>query len=114
MTIDPERLTKLTMELRRGVLILTALSSLQQEHYGYSLRKKLATVGLEIDEGTLYPLLRRLEDQGLLTSNWREEQGRKRRFYQISDDGREALQQMTAEWHNLNSAMNLLILKEKQ
>ncbi|WP_438862805.1 PadR family transcriptional regulator [Neptunicella sp.] len=105
MPIDPERLNKLTMELRRGVLILTALSSLKQEHYGYSLRKKLATVGLEIDEGTLYPLLRRLEDQGLLHSHWREEQGRKRRFYQTSPDGLDALQQMTNEWHNLNNAM---------
>ncbi|MBL4681284.1 MAG: PadR family transcriptional regulator [Pseudomonadales bacterium] len=108
MPIEPERLAKLTMELRRGVLILAALSALQQEHYGYSLRKQLASFGLEIDEGTLYPLLRRLENQGLLTSNWREEEGRRRRFYQISEDGQEALAKMNCEWNNLNKAMSIL------
>ena len=105
MTLEPDRLLKLTMELRRGVLVLAVLSSLKKEHYGYSLRKKLANTGLEIDEGTLYPLLRRLEIQGLLVSNWREEEGRKRRFYHISEDGKEALLLMNNEWNHLNNSI---------
>lgn len=109
MPIDNERLNKLTMELRRGVLVLVALASLKQEHYGYSLRKKLEQAGLDIDEGTLYPLLRRLEDQGLLTSNWRVEDGRKRRFYQTSADGLDALTQMQQEWQKLNQSTGMIL-----
>ncbi|MDN4502073.1 helix-turn-helix transcriptional regulator [Alteromonadaceae bacterium BrNp21-10] len=106
MPIDADRLLKLTMELRRGALVLAVLSALQNEHYGYSLRKQLSDLGLDIDEGTLYPLMRRLETQGLLVSHWREEQGRKRRFYQIAEDGKEALLVMTQEWQKLNAALS--------
>ena len=109
MPLELERINKLTMELRRGILILTALASLQQEHYGYSLRKKLIDAGLDIDEGTLYPLLRRLEQQGLLNSQWREENGRKRRFYQTSLEGNTALQHMKQEWKSLNQTLNVLM-----
>lgn len=108
MTVAPERLNKLLMEMRRGVLILAVLRSLDRPHYGYSLRKHLGARGLEIDEGTLYPLLRRLEGQGLLTSEWQQEDGRKRRFYRISADGETALQQMAAEWRKLNGAVEQL------
>ncbi|MDG2276978.1 MAG: helix-turn-helix transcriptional regulator, partial [Pseudomonadales bacterium] len=58
---------KLTSEIRRGSLVLAVLGQLQNEHYGYSLRKSLADHGLAVEEGTLYPLIRRLEKQGLLT-----------------------------------------------
>ena len=74
-------------ELRRGSLILAVLAELRSEKYGYTLRKDLADKGMEIDEGTLYPLLRRLESQGLLTSQWREEDKRNKRFYRLSADG---------------------------
>ena len=77
----------LRLELRRGCLSLAVLSQLRTERYGYTLRKALAGQGLEIDEGTLYPLLRRLESQGLLTSVWREEQKRNKRFYRLSPEG---------------------------
>ena len=69
------------MELRRGSLILAVLTQLRSEQYGYALRKSLAEHGMEIDEGTLYPLLRRLESQGLLVSEWRAEEKRNQRFY---------------------------------
>ena len=77
----------LRLELRRGYLIVAVLAQLREEHYGYALRKALADHGMEIDENTLYPLLRRLESQGLLVSTWREENKRNKRFYRLSDEG---------------------------
>jgi PadR family transcriptional regulator PadR len=74
----------LRLELRRGCLIVAVLAQLREEHYGYTLRKALAEQGLAIEESTLYPLLRRLETQGLLTSEWREEEKRNKRFYRLS------------------------------
>lgn len=108
MALTAERLNKLAMEMRRGMLVLAVLKALGQAHYGYSLRKRLAAIGLEIDEGTLYPLLRRLEGQGLLTSTWQIHDGRKRRFYVIAEDGRAALELMTAEWRKLNHTIDKL------
>jgi len=108
VTLAPERLDKLAMEMRRGVLILAVLRALTSPHYGYSLRKQLAAIGLEIDEGTLYPLLRRLEGQGLLISSWEQEEGRTRRIYRISADGHSALRLMGEEWHKLNGVLQQL------
>src|SRR6202047_1339874 len=88
----------LRLELRRGSLILAVLAQLRQEHYGYTLRKTLADQGIEIEESTLYPLLRRLESQGLLISEWREEDKRNKRFYVLSHQGKQILQQLLAEW----------------
>jgi len=100
--LEVEQLDKLKQELRRGILVLAVLMQLRQEHYGYSLRKSLSENGLDIDEGTLYPLVRRLEKQGLLVSEWREESKRKKRFYWLSDDGVTALHEMQNEWQALN------------
>ena len=83
-TLQNELFNSLRMELRRGCLILAVLAQLRVEHYGYTLRKALANDGLAIEESTLYPLLRRLETQGLLTSEWREEDKRNKRFYKLS------------------------------
>ena len=77
----------LRLELRRGSLILAVLASLRREQYGYSLRVALGEAGVEMEESTLYPLLRRLESQGLLDSEWREEERRKKRFYRLSPRG---------------------------
>ena len=74
--MNSEVLENLRLELRRGCLILAVLAELRTERYGYTLRKALSEQGMEIDEGTLYPLLRRLESQGLLISEWREEDKR--------------------------------------
>jgi PadR family transcriptional regulator PadR len=96
----------LRMELRRGCLTLAVLAQLRQERYGYTLRKTLIENGLPIDESTLYPLLRRLENQGLLVSQWREENKRKKRFYRLSPEGEHLLQRLLAEWQAINAALN--------
>ncbi len=95
----------LSLELRRGALVLAVLTQLHGEEYGYSLKKILAERGLEIDEGTLYPLLRRLEAQGLLRSRWRVEDGRPRRYYRISPQGEAVQRELAAEWHALAAAI---------
>ena len=96
----------LRLELRRGCLTLAVLAQLRQELYGYTLRKALAERGLVIDENTLYPLLRRLESQGLLASEWREEDKRNKRFYRLSSDGRQTLKQLLGEWKSIDSSLN--------
>ena len=98
-------LENLRMELRRGTLILAVLSDLRSEQYGYTLRKALTESGVEIDEGTLYPLLRRLESQGLLVSEWREEDKRNKRFYKISRDGKTVLKLLQAEWQSIGLSL---------
>jgi PadR family transcriptional regulator PadR len=99
-----EIVEKLRLELRRGALPLAVLAQLRTEHYGYSLRKELSAKGLEIDEGTMYPLVRRLEKQGLLASEWRVDGGRKKRYYLLSALGREVLELLTVEWRLLNES----------
>lgn len=107
--MNDEHSKKMKFELRRGVLVLAVLAELREEHYGYSLRKNLAAKGLEIDEGTLYPLVRRLEKQGLLVSEWREESNRKKRFYKLSKVGRSTLNQMSEDWQQVESALNIIL-----
>ena len=99
------QLESLRLELRRGCLVMAVLAQLRTEHYGYTLRKDLADRGLEIDEGTLYPLLRRLESQGLLVSEWREEDRRNKRFYRLSAAGKSVLKELLAEWRGINAAV---------
>ena len=107
--MSSEQLEKLRQELRRGVLVLAVLGSLKQPHYGYSLRKQMQEAGIDIDEGTLYPLVRRLADQGLLDSEWQQGDGRERRYYQLSAMGTELLANLSSEWKMLNSNIaNLL------
>jgi DNA-binding PadR family transcriptional regulator len=96
-----ESFENVILELRRGVIVLAVLSRLDQEQYGYSLIKNLTDNGLEIDQGTLYPLLRRLESQGLLQSNWRVESDRPRRYYVLSDEGRTLLPRLKEEWNSI-------------
>src|ERR1700689_41764 len=95
----------LRLELRRGGLVLAVLAQLRAEHYGYTLRKALADDGLEIEESTLYPLLRRLETQGLLVSEWREEDKRNKRFYRPSPDGKLILKQLLIEWKSIHASL---------
>ena len=99
----------LRLELRRGCLTLAVLGQLRQEHYGYTLRKALAERGLAIDESTLYPLLRRLEAQGLLASQWREEDKRNKRFYRLSPEGERMFSLLLGEWQALNTAVNNIL-----
>ena len=100
---------KMRLELRRGVLVLAVLASLKQPLYGYSLRKQLQDAGIEIDEGTLYPLVRRLAEQGLLDSEWQQAEGRERRYYQLSAQGQQLLRQLSDEWLQLNGALGNLL-----
>ena len=104
-----EIVEKLRLELRRGALPLAVLAQLREEHYGYSLRKHLNSKNLEIDEGTLYPLIRRLEKQGLLVSEWRFDDKRKKRYYQISNLGDEVLAILTNEWRSLNASIDRIL-----
>jgi PadR family transcriptional regulator PadR len=99
----------LRLELRRGCLTLAVLTQLRTERYGYTLRKALAEDGLEIDEGTLYPLLRRLETQGLLVSQWREEDKRNKRFYRLSPQGAQTLSQLLAEWQRISESLSKIL-----
>ena len=103
----------LRLELRRGCLVLAVLAQLRAEHYGYTLRKALADDGLEIEESTLYPLLRRLETQGLLVSEWREEDKRNKRFYRLSKDGKVILQQLLEEWRGMGESLDRILREVK-
>jgi DNA-binding PadR family transcriptional regulator len=105
---DPN-LEKLVLELRRGVITLAVLSQLDEEQYGYSLIQLLAEKGLQVEQGTLYPLLRRLESQGLLESVWNVEGSRPRRYYRISPQGKDLLPNLKAEWEALVQAMERML-----
>ena len=99
----------LNLELRRGVVVVAVLSQLVSEQYGYSLKRCLADRGMEIDEGTLYPQMRRLESQGLLVSDWRVENGRPRRYYRLSQEGLAVLNQLSSSWSELVRVMEDLL-----
>ncbi|MEI9971524.1 MAG: helix-turn-helix transcriptional regulator [Ignavibacteriota bacterium] len=106
---NSELFENLRLELRRGCLVVAVLVQLRTELYGYAIRKALTDQGLAIDENTLYPLLRRLETQGLLVSHWREEEKRNKRFYRLSPVGEEVLENLLAEWRQMNSALERII-----
>lgn len=104
--MNAELFENLRLELRRGCLVVAVLAALRTEQYGYTLRKLLGDHGLAVDEGTLYPLLRRLEGQGLLVSEWREEGKRNKRFYRLADAGTEILTQLLPEWRALDASLH--------
>ena len=104
-----ELFENMRMELRRGSLVLAVLAELRKEQYGYTLRKALENQGMAIEESTLYPLLRRLETQGLLTSEWREHEKRKKRFYLLSPDGKAMLKLLLAEWRTINKSLDEIV-----
>lgn len=107
--MDSEIFENLRLELRRGSLILAVLGQLRTEHYGYILRKRLDNLGLTIDENTLYPLLRRLETQGLLTSSWREEDKRRKRFYRLSPEGEAVFARLREEHQAMSAALDRIL-----
>jgi PadR family transcriptional regulator PadR len=109
-----ELFDNLRLELRRGCLAVAVLAQLRTELYGYALRKSLSDRGLAIDENTLYPLLRRLESQGLLVSQWREEEKRNKRFYRLSSTGEDVLSQLLDEWRRMNSALDRIAAPANQ
>ncbi|HSK87384.1 MAG TPA: PadR family transcriptional regulator [Anaerolineales bacterium] len=107
---NDELVQNMLLELRRGVLSIAVLSQLSKEEYGYSLLKALSDLGLEIDQSTLYPLLRRLESQGLLQSDWRiMDEARPRRYYVISPQGRAVLNKLKREWSTMAETMKKML-----
>jgi PadR family transcriptional regulator, regulatory protein PadR len=105
-----ELVQNMILELRRGAIVLAVLSQLDEEQYGYSLLKRLSDAGLEVDQGTLYPLLRRLESQGLLQSDWRiADEARPRRYYVLSMQGRLLLEPLKGEWYSLAEVINRML-----
>ncbi|WP_306601267.1 PadR family transcriptional regulator [Geothrix sp. 21YS21S-2] len=107
--MNPDVFENLRLELRRGSLVLAVLAELRSERYGYTLRKSLADHGLELDESTLYPLLRRLETQGLLLSEWREEEKRNKRFYRLSPEGAATLALLIEEWRGIGLSLEQIL-----
>lgn len=89
------------------------MTQLDRKQYGYSLSQSLAEQGVEIDQSTLYPLLRRLEKQGLLESEWSVEGSRPRRYYVLSEMGQETLKRLTQEWYALRDALDRLLEKDE-
>jgi DNA-binding PadR family transcriptional regulator len=109
---DTDAFDKLELELRRGVVVLATLSQLRAPRYGYELRQALADQGMPIEEGTLYPLLRRLEAQGLLKSEWKTDSGSPRRYYSLNADGRKLLKKLIESWQGMNDAMGRLLKED--
>jgi len=95
--------------LRRGALPLAVLCMLQENKYGYALIGELTAAGVEMDQGTLYPMLRRLESQGLLQSSWVVEGTRPRRYYVLSAQGREVLNSLAGVWQDMNRVVQTLL-----
>lgn len=105
MTEFDEQINNLRLELRRGVVVLAVLSQMKTDRYGYSLIQQLGEKGLDVEEGTLYPLLRRLEKQGLLESQWEVGESRPRKYYRISPAGRDLLAALKADWYETVKVM---------
>jgi PadR family transcriptional regulator PadR len=96
-------------ELRRGCLALAVLAALRAEQYGYTLRQSLKRQGLNVEQGTLYPLLKRLETQGFLISEWRQEGRRQKRFYRLSAAGLRMLELLQREWHEIARTIDAIV-----
>ena len=108
-TLPADVMDRLTQELRRGVIILACLSQLDAPGYGYELQQRLADLGMEIEQGTLYPLLRRLQEQGLLAEEWSVEGSRPRKYYRLTDAGRQARAALRAQWKDMSAVLDRLL-----
>ena len=107
-------LDSLTTELRRGTLTLAVLSQLRTPQYGYSLVQLLEESGISIDQSTLYPLLRRIEKQELVSSSWDTSESRPRKYYVLSEYGLEILSQLEKEWMNISNELNTLLRGDEE
>ena len=111
--MDESILINMIVELRRGTQIISVLSQLEKNQYGYSLLQNLDIKGVKMEAGTLYPLLRRLESQGLLSSEWDTTESRPRKYYVLSQEGKQILKQPKEEWKEIVREMNSLIVEDK-
>ena len=107
-------LQSMTTELRRGTLTLAVLSQLRTPQYGYSLVQLLEKSGISMEQSTLYPLLRRLEKQELVTSSWDKTESRPRRYYVLSDYGIEILEKLKKEWEKTSQELAILLREENE
>lgn len=106
--------TRLSAELRRGVLQIAVLALLRKRCYGYQLGKDLAERGLDTEEGTLYPILRRLEDQGLVASSWDVAGTRPRKYYEITAPGEETLDRLLGTWRRIHEALSGVVARSEK
>src|SRR4051812_31825975 len=106
--LDDELLSAHLQELRRGTVVLACLLILGRPNYGYALLDLLERSGFAVDANTLYPLLRRLEKQGLLTSDWNTDESRPRKFYRVSEDGAALADALSRDWDDLHTAVHTL------
>ncbi|GLY00439.1 PadR family transcriptional regulator [Actinoplanes sp. NBRC 101535] len=104
MTMDAT-LSSHLQELRRGTVVVASLTVLRTPGYGYSLLETLSAAGFEVEANTLYPLLRRLETQGLLTSSWNTDEARPRKFYRTTEQGDAIAGALRDEWSRLDHAV---------
>ncbi len=109
---DENTLSNMIVELRRGTQVIAVLSQLKKTQYGYSLLQTLEEKKVAIEAGTLYPLLRRLESQGLLSSEWDTSESRPRKYYQLNEDGIDLLENLKKEWHKINLELVELLESE--
>lgn len=112
LSTNEELIQSLAVELKRGTLVLLVLSQLHQPEYGYSLVQKLEQKKTPIEAGTLYPLLRRLEKQNLLKSEWDTSESRPRKFYILSDQGKQVYQELKTEWLSLSKQLEVILVED--
>ncbi|MGP6140768.1 PadR family transcriptional regulator [Jeotgalibaca sp. A127] len=113
MDVIDELISSLSVELKRGTLVLLVLSQLHTKEYGYSLVQKLEEKKAPIEAGTLYPLLRRLEKQSLLISEWDTSESRPRKFYSLSENGKEVYKRLKKEWRVISNQMEILLKEDE-
>ena len=113
MNSTEELINSLTVELKRGTMVLLVLSQLHSNEYGYSLVQKLEDKKVPIEAGTLYPLLRRLEKQKLLISEWDTSESRPRKFYTLSDEGKEVYKKLKKEWKQISNLLDTILEEDE-
>lgn len=106
---EKDKVSGLILELRRGTLVLLVLSQLEKPMYGYNLVKRLDKGGIPIEANTLYPLMRRLESQGLLQSEWETNASKPRKYYVITNEGKSVLEKFKTYWYSFSESVNRLI-----
>lgn len=110
--MNDQVLDNLIIELRRGTQMLFVLDALEHKQYGYSLLSELEAKKVAIEAGTLYPLLRRLDEQGLLDSEWDTTESRPRKYYVLSEKGKDTLSELKKEWVKLTKELSVLFKEE--
>ncbi len=114
MKDDDKVLDNLLQELKRGSLVLTVLLNSAEPCYGYSMVNNLSEAGIDIEQNTLYPLLRRLEKQGLLESSWDTTESRPRKYYTISSEGKKIRDSLCKQWKKTNSVIEKMMTEDEK